>query len=82
VSIPETETKTATITVFVCGRKRGPGGACESCGRSAAATCQHPVNRRGAEPGVCGRRACKGCAVEIDGVVRCPAHARMLGAKA
>lgn len=75
---------TEPITVFVCGgKKRGPGGNCESCGRSAAATCQHPVNRRGTtEPSACDRRVCKGCAVAVDGLIRCPAHARMLGAKA
>lgn len=83
VSISTVEDKPVTTSVFICGRKRGPGGNCESCGRSAAATCQHSVKRRGStETSECGRRVCKGCAIEMDGVVCCPAHARMLGARA
>lgn len=68
------------ITVFSCGRpKRLP---CSSCGAPGATTaCTHPVKRAG-QPATCDRKLCSRCAMPAeDGVVRCPAHDRMVKAE-
>lgn len=77
------QTTPPVMTVFHCGKLPNLG-TCETCGRSAAGTCQFQVKRRGeTETSACGRRFCANCqmTMPVVGAV-CMAHARFLGASA
>jgi hypothetical protein len=71
------------ITIFVCGRPKGPRAACSrpGCTRGAEATCSYPVTRKGVA-GTCEARLCDRCARPGAAGSLCGPHADLLARKA
>lgn len=76
-------TELGPVMVWTCGRREPAPERCPNCGRerTAAATCEFPLS--GAKTGQsCARPLCLACAVRVDSSVLCPAHDRVVRARA